>query len=85
MSDQHLINSLGRRKNWTFSSFLSFCVVFEAVPLFRENVTGLAFVDGKRGQQIENLWDHPSPLSSRETLSLMIENIDKKINNIFRI
>ena len=53
LNDQHLINSLGKRKNWRFSRFSSLCIVFKAVPLFRENVTGIALVDGNRGQRFK--------------------------------
>lgn len=53
LTDIQLVNNLGgKKKNWRFHSFSAFSIFFEAIPMFRENVTGLAFVVGSRGQQV---------------------------------
>lgn len=51
LSDLYLVNSLSKRKNWRFSRFSSLFIVLKAIPLFCENVTGIALVDGNRRQQ----------------------------------
>jgi F-box-like len=45
LTDVHLVDCLERRKSWTFYSFPLFLLVLDLLPLFRQTVTMLTFLN----------------------------------------